>query len=73
LFGIEFYKSIYIYNLINNILFLSVGRCLDSMKINRNVFYNIIDSMKINRNVFYNIIDTSKVYNNYYYTKPLIK
>jgi group I intron endonuclease len=48
------------YNLINNIPFLSVGKCLDNMKINRNAFYNIVN--------------TGKVYNNhYYYTKPLTK
>lgn len=48
------------YNLINNTPFLSVGKCLDYMKINRNAFYNIVD--------------TDKIYNNhYYYTKSLTK
>jgi group I intron endonuclease len=46
------------YNLVNYTPFLSVGKCLDYMKINRNAFYKNVD--------------TNKVYlGHYYFSKPL--
>lgn len=56
-------KKVWVYdidlNLINNVPFLSVGKCLDYMKINRNAFYKIVD--------------TGKLYNNYYYYTQSLK
>jgi group I intron endonuclease len=46
------------YNLVNNTPFLSVGKCLDYMNINRNAFYKHIDS-------------DNAYLGYYYYTKPL--